>query len=160
MPAAAASSAFDRGPNNGLTDLGPEVLCFVCHRATAVEEMKLLHCYPNQHRDRSSQCGSVMHFPFLKTLPLPSGPLPSYFDSQNRTLVCSDCFGHFNHQWNVFESAGLSLELRPYTLPPAAHRVSCFPFFYATQDGRVRATFGFCFAAVPAATTWCCTCPT
>ena len=123
MPAAAASSAFDRGPNNGLTDLGPEVLCFVCHRATAVEEMKLLHCYPNQHRDRSSQCGSVMHFPFLKTLPLPSGPLPSYFDSQNRTLVCSDCFGHFNHQWNVFESDGLSLELRHYTLPPAAHRV-------------------------------------
>lgn len=75
--------------------------------------MKLLCCYPDR---RNSSPPRVMHFPFLKTLPMPSGP--TYFDSNNRTLVCTECFGHFSHQWHVFESDGLALELRHYTLPP------------------------------------------
>lgn len=81
--------------------------------------MKLLSCYPDR---RNSSPPRVMHFPFLKTLPMPSGP--AYFDSGNRTLVCAECFAHFSHQWHVFESDGLAFELRHYTLPPVVRRPS------------------------------------
>lgn len=87
--------------------------------------MKMLSCYPDRNRNPSPSSPlvhRVMHFPFLKTLPTPSAG-PSYFDgSANRTLVCADCFNHFSHQWHVFETDGLALELRHYTLPPVVRR--------------------------------------
>ena len=94
---------------------GEQLLCYVCHDMVPTDTMKLLLCYPDS---RSADVDRVMHFPFLKTLATPLGP--AYFDSFNRTMVCADCFAHFNHQWQVFESDGLALELRHYTLPPAA----------------------------------------
>lgn len=96
-----------------------ELCCYVCHRLSAAEAMKMLNCYPERRHLPGQR---FMHFPFLKTLPTPPGP--AYFDSAtNRTLVCGDCFGHFNHQWQVFENDGLALELRHYTLPASIHRV-------------------------------------
>lgn len=109
------------------SDLPVELYCYVCHRTCMTEAMKMLCCYPPDRRHSSAGISGpppvspkVMHFPFLKTLAKPVGP--SYFDaSKNRTLVCSDCFLHFQHQWLVFEEDGLALELRHYTLPPAVH---------------------------------------
>lgn len=109
------------------SDLPVELYCYVCHRTCMTEAMKMLCCYPPDRRHSSAGISGpppvspkVMHFPFLKTLTKPLGP--SYFDaSKNRTLVCSDCFLHFQHQWLVFEEDGLALELRHYTLPPAVH---------------------------------------
>lgn len=109
-------------------DLPLELCCYVCHRTCATESMKMLCCYPpgRRHSISSNSSGAsphrVMHFPFLKTLPKPVGP--AFFDNaNNRTLVCSECFAHFQHQWLIFESDGLALELRHYTLPPVvSHR--------------------------------------
>lgn len=92
--------------------LATQLFCYVCHKVSETDAMKLLSCYP----DSRSPASHEMHFPFLKTLA--PAPEPAYFDSFNRTLVCSDCFAHFNHQWHVFENDGLALELRHYTLPP------------------------------------------
>lgn len=112
------------GPQEVPPQLPPELCCFVCHRMATTDAMKLLSCYPPDRHQRALS-GSPhpprgMHFPFLKTLPKPAGP--AYFDlATNRTLVCSDCFAHFQHQWQVFEGDGLALELRHYTLPPAVY---------------------------------------
>jgi hypothetical protein len=111
----------ERRPSPTDTELAAELFCYVCHRISSTSSMKLLCCYPDR-RNTSTSPPRVMHFPFLKTLPLPPGP--AYFDSSNRTLVCVDCFTHFSHQWHVFENDGLALELRHYTLPPAVHRPS------------------------------------
>lgn len=100
-------------------ELASELCCYVCHRLSQTTSMKLLSCYPDR---RNSLSPRVMHFPFLKTLAMPSGP--TYFDTGNRTLVCTECFAHFSHQWHVFESDGLAFELRHYTLPPVIHRPS------------------------------------
>lgn len=102
------------------TEVAAELCCYVCHRTSMTHTMKLLYCYPD--RRNSATSARVMHFPFLKTLPMPAGP--AYFDSNNRTLVCNECFTHFSHQWHVFESDGLALELRHYTLPPMIQRPS------------------------------------
>lgn len=111
----------ERRPSPTDTELAAELFCYVCHRISSTSSMKLLCCYPDR-RNASTSPPRIMHFPFLKTLPLPPGP--AYFDSNNRTLVCVDCFTHFSHQWHVFESDGLALELRHYTLPPTVHRPS------------------------------------
>lgn len=102
------------------TEGATELCCYVCHRMNNKSAMQMLSCYPD--RSRNSSPHRVMHFPFLKTLPSPSGP--AYFDANNRTLVCIECFTYFSHQWRVFESDGLPLELRHYTLPPVVHRPS------------------------------------
>ena len=100
-----------------------ELCCYVCHRLSSADGMKMLNCYPERRHLPGQR---FMHFPFLKTLPTPLGP--AYFDSStNRTLVCGDCFGHFSHQWQVFENDGLALELRHYTLPASVHRVISQP---------------------------------
>lgn len=100
-----------------------ELGCYVCHRPSPADAMKMLNCYPERRHLPGQR---FMHFPFLKTLPTPPGP--AFFDSvTNRTLVCGDCFGHFSHQWQVFENDGLALELRHYTLPASVHRVISQP---------------------------------
>lgn len=109
----------DRRPSPTEIELAAELFCYVCHRISSTSSMKLLCCYPDR---RNASPPRIMHFPFLKTLPMPPGP--AYFDSNNRTLVCADCFSHFSHQWHIFENDGLALELRHYTLPSAVHRPS------------------------------------
>ena len=113
--------APERRPSPETELLAAELCCYVCHRMSSTNSMKLLSCYPVRRSNTSPQ-PRVMHFPFLKTLPAPPGP--AYFDGNNRTMVCADCFAHFSHQWHVFESDGLAFELRHYTLPPAVHRLS------------------------------------
>ena len=110
---------------DALPQLPPELCCYVCHRTAVTDAMKLLSCYPPDRHTRihsflSGSQARGMHFPFLKTLAKPPGP--SYFElASNRTLVCADCYAHFQHQWQVFEADGLAFELRHYTLPPAVH---------------------------------------
>lgn len=117
---AAESASRDAAHSEG-NRLSPELSCYVCHRLTRTEAMNLLRCYPETRNEAPrSAVDHVMHFPFLKTLPTPAGL--SYFDSHSRTLVCVDCYNHFSHQWHVFESDALALELRHYTLPPLAHQ--------------------------------------
>ena len=111
VSAASAASAASPEPL-GAPQLAAQLFCYVCHKVSETDAMKLLSCYP----DSRSPASHEMHFPFLKTLA--AAPGPAYFDSFNRTLVCSECFAHFNHQWNVFENDGLAFELRHYTLPP------------------------------------------
>lgn len=112
-----------------------ELFCYVCHKICPSDAMKLLQCYPERRNSFGVSGGPSphrsMHFPFLKTLPAPPGP--SYFDPSNRTLVCPECFAHFSHQWQVFETDGLSPELRHYTLPPAVRRL---PAGQARLDAR------------------------
>jgi len=101
--------------------LAAQLCCYVCHKMSERDAMKVLSCYPDCRSTGTDtdtgigQADPLMHFPFVKTLPTPPGP--AYFDSFNRTLLCADCFAHLNHQWNVFESDGLALQLRHYTLP-------------------------------------------
>ena len=126
---------------DGHSETAAELLCYVCHRPTSTENMKMLCCYPDNRGVGSASSGvhHVMHFPFLKTLPVPAGSLPSYFDCHNRTLVCYECHAHFYHQWQVFDKDGLALELRHYTLPPAAHRIASMTVSRISSDNVRRA---------------------
>lgn len=122
-PVSAPSPANEKSSPPVDSRIDAELFCYVCHKASATESMKMLMCYPERRNSLgvSTPPHRSMHFPFLKTLPSP--PAPCYFDAANRTLVCSECFAHFSHQWQVFESDGLSPELRHYTLPPTVRRL-------------------------------------
>lgn len=105
--------------NKHTAEVSNIVTCFICAVELPFSEGKLVYSCPQDAN------GKEPYFPFLESLSPPSGSVPVH--KHGATKLCIQCLTSLLHQWDMFVSQEIPVELRQYKLPRKSDRYKYNP---------------------------------
>ncbi|XP_014770320.1 genetic suppressor element 1 isoform X2 [Octopus bimaculoides] len=115
------------GSNNNTTTTTSSTtnkeICYLCGQFMSHSSSRLLHTLTKDSRS------NMMHFPFIRDLPRPEGAHP--LNPDGTVIACRVCVDHLATQWHMYESQGVKLSQRQFTLPINLNRAT---YTYQSSD--------------------------